>query len=105
MKRKTIPWIAAALGFAALIAYGLMPHPVEVDFGTLTRGTLTVTVNEDGETRIREPYLISAPLAGRLMRVELEPGDPIAREQVIAAIDPGEPGCSTPGAKRRPRPA
>lgn len=92
MKRKTFVWIAVVLGFIALIAYGLRPRPVEVDYGVVERGTLTVTVDEDGETRIRDPYLISAPLAGRLMRVELEPGDPIARDQILAAIDPGEPG-------------
>ena len=62
---------------------------------------MVVTVNEDGETRIREPYLISAPLSGRLMRVELEPGDAIKKDQIIAAIDPANPACSTPDPKPR----
>ncbi|MCB1228885.1 MAG: HlyD family efflux transporter periplasmic adaptor subunit [Verrucomicrobiae bacterium] len=92
MKRKTIYWIIAVVIVAALVLIGLRPKTVEVDFGSVSRGTLVVTVNEDGETRIREPYLISAPLAGRLLRVELEPGDPIDKDEVLAAIDPSVPG-------------
>lgn len=92
MKRKTIFWTIAVAIVAALVYLGIRPKPVEVDFGTVVRGPLVVTVNEDGETRIREPYLISAPLAGRLLRVKLEPGDSIKKDDVLAAIDPGEPG-------------
>lgn len=89
---KRARWIALAGGFLVLVWFGFRPHPVEVDLAVVTRGTLEVTVDEDGETRIREPYLISAPLDGRLVRVELEPGDLISKGQVLAAIDPGEPG-------------
>ena len=92
MKRKTMFWLVAIGVLALFVFFGMKPKPVAVDFGKVSRGSLVVTVNEDGETRIREPYLISAPLAGRLLRVELEPGDPLASDQVLAAIDPGEPG-------------
>lgn len=90
--QKRIRWIAAAIVFVLLAWLGFRPKPVEVDLHEITSGLLEVTVDEDGETRIREPYLISAPLGGRLIRVELEPGDTISKGQVIAAIDPGEPG-------------
>lgn len=89
---KRLRWIVAIVILTILVWLGMRPKPVEVDLATISRGPIEVTVDEDGETRIRDPYLISAPLAGRLVRVELEPGDPIARNQVIAAIDPGEPG-------------
>jgi HlyD family secretion protein len=89
---KRLRWIVAVVILTILVWLGMRPKPVEVDLATISRGPIEVTVDEDGETRIRDPYLISAPLAGRLVRVELEPGDPIARNQVIAAIDPGEPG-------------
>jgi HlyD family secretion protein len=92
MKARKLIWIAAAAAAGALIFAGLRDQPVEVDLGMIARGPLLVTVNEDGETRIRDPYLISAPLAGRLLRIELEPGDAIAKGDTIAAIDPGEPG-------------
>lgn len=89
---KRLRWIVAIVILTILVWLGMRPKPVEVDLATISRGPIEVTVDEDGETRIRDPYLISAPLAGRLVRVELEPGDTIARNQVIAAIDPGEPG-------------
>lgn len=87
-------WLRAILGCAALalVWYGFQPRPVEVDVATVSRGTFEITVDEDGEARIRDPYLISAPLSGRLVRVELEPGDLVTQGQVIASIDPGEPG-------------
>jgi HlyD family secretion protein len=94
MRRSVRLWLRLALagGVVALAWLGMRPRPVEVDAATVTRGPFELTVEEDGETRIRDPYLISAPLSGRLERVELEPGDPISEGQVIASIDPGEPG-------------
>lgn len=92
MKPKSLLWTAAALGAGALVYAGLRERPAEVDLRTVSRGPLVVTVNEDGETRIRDPYLISAPLAGRLLRIELEPGDEVRKDEPLATIDPGEPG-------------
>jgi HlyD family secretion protein len=91
MKPRKLLWLAALFAAGALVYSGLRSKPVEVDLGDIARGPLLVTVNEDGVTRIRDPYLISAPLAGRLLRVELEPGDTIAKGDTVAAIDPGEP--------------
>ena len=90
-RRKTL-WIAAILALAGLAAWKVRPQPTEADLAEVVTGPLAVTVDEDGETRIREPYLISAPLTGRLLRVELEPGDTIRRGDTLAVIDPGEPG-------------
>lgn len=89
---KMIRWLLTFFLIGMLLWAGFRPRPVEVDVAPVSQGTLQVTVDEDGETRIREPYLISAPLAGRLMRVELEPGDSISKDQIIASIDPGAPG-------------
>lgn len=83
---------AVVLAVVALLWIGLRPRAVEIDAGTVSRGTFELSVEEDGETRIRDPYLISAPLFGRLLRIELEPGDLVSEGQVIAMIDPGEPG-------------
>ena len=55
-----------------------MPSPVPADFATVQRGSLQVTVDEEGETRVRDRYVISAPVAGRMLRIELEPGDPVS---------------------------
>lgn len=72
-------------GIAGAIVYGFLPKPVPVDVARVTRGTLSVTVNEDGKTRLHDRYVISAPLAGRLHRIKVRPGDliavPVAPEQ------------------------
>ena len=65
MKRfvTKLPWLIAFAALVALVAYGLWPKPVPVELVKVIRGSLDVTVNDDGETRIREKYIISAPLA------------------------------------------
>jgi HlyD family secretion protein len=53
---------------------------------------MRVTVDEEGKTRVMERYLVSAPLSGRLRRIDLEPGDPVrAGQTVLASIDPADP--------------
>jgi HlyD family secretion protein len=81
----------AAVGLITLLL-ALRPAPVEVDVASVSRGRLTVTLDEEGETRVRERYVVSAPVAGRLRRIELEPGDPVqARTTVLATFVPGDP--------------
>ena len=79
-------------GVVGAIVYGLIPAPVEVDLATVGKGAIRVTVDQDGKTRIREKYVVSAPLAGRLLRIELEPGDEVkAGETLLASIEPRDP--------------
>jgi HlyD family secretion protein len=52
------------------------------------RGPLQVTIDQEGETRVHDRFIISAPVPGRLMRVDLEDGDPVRLNQVVARIDP-----------------
>ena len=76
----------------AAIGWSFLPQPLGVDMATIQRGPLQVTVDEDGKTRIKEPYVVSAPLAGRLQRIVLEPGDAIERgHTVLARIEPQAP--------------
>ncbi len=70
---------------AALLAVALWPRTVEVDVATVARGPMQVTVDDEGETRVRERFAVTAPVAGRLERVELEPGDPVVRGQTVLA--------------------
>ncbi|MEW6591498.1 MAG: efflux RND transporter periplasmic adaptor subunit [Pseudomonadota bacterium] len=80
------------LGVAALVAAGLaigfMPRAVPVDVAEATRAPLAVTVEEEGKTRVRERYLVSAPVAGFVRRSTLKAGDAVAAGQVIAVIEP-----------------
>ncbi len=62
---------------AALGAWALRPEALDVETAVASRGPLRVTLDEDGETRVHDRYLVSAPVAGRVLRVALEPGDPV----------------------------
>ncbi len=80
-------------GVGALVIFGLsyafVPVPELVDLATIAPGELLVTVDEDGKTRIRERYIVSAPLSGRLLRIDLDPGDEVqAGETLLATIEP-----------------
>ena len=77
---------------AGLLAYSFWPRPIEVDVAQASRGSLRVTVDEDGKTRIKERYVVSAPLAGRLQRISLRAGDAVtAGKTLLAVIEPGDP--------------
>lgn len=91
---------AVGLGVVGMIVYALLPKPVGVDLGAVERGRLLVTVDEDGRTRIKEQYVVSAPLSGRLLRIGLDVGDAVvAGETVIARIQPTDPELLDPRAQ------
>ena len=54
---------------AAAIGYAFWPQPLAVELAAVVRDRLTVTVDEDGKTRVKERYVVSAPLAGQLLRI------------------------------------
>ncbi len=74
---KRLLWLCVLAGIVAAVGYGFMPKPFPVDTARVTRGSLTVTVSEDGKTRVRDRYVISSPLAGRLHRIKVRAGDPV----------------------------
>ena len=75
-----------------LLAWAFWPRPEPVDMATVERAPLVVTLDEEGETRVRDRFVVSAPLAGRVLRIELEPGDPVmAGETVLATFQPQTP--------------
>ncbi len=76
------------LGVIALIVMAMMPKPVLVEVGRVTRGPMNVTVDEDGQTRVRQRYVITAPVAGHLERIALRAGDEVEVGQVLARVTP-----------------
>ena len=78
--------LVGLLMVAALLGVALWPHPTVVDVATTTRGPLLVTVDEEGVTRVRERFIVSSPVAGRVLRIELEPGDRVTRGQPVAVV-------------------
>ncbi len=84
--------IVAALGLVgAGLGLAFWPRAVLVDIGTVERGELTLTIDEEGRTRVREAFLVSTPVNGRLLRVEVHPGDPVDRRTVVARMRPANP--------------
>ncbi len=88
---KHWPWLAAIVAAAALLAWAFAPRAVEVDVAPVVRGPFEKTVDEDGKTRVRERYVVSAPLAGRLLRVALKAGDNVERGTLVATLVPAAP--------------
>lgn len=97
VRRILLVLLAAAIVVALI--WALQPRPVAVDTSVATRGPMAVTVDEEGVTRIAERYVLSSPLAGRLRRIALDPGDPVrAGETVVAIIEPADPDLLDPRA-------
>ena len=90
--RRLLFWSVPALLVAGALVLAFRAQPVVVDIASVSRGPLTVTVDEDGETRIRDVYAVSSPVRGRALRIEIEEGDPVfAGETVVAEIEPMDP--------------
>ncbi len=91
-RRGWIKWVAGGAVVAVLAYLAFAPQPLIVDTATIGRDTLNVTVTAEGRTRIRDIFTISAPVNGRVLRVTLDPGDPVvAGETVVAIFEPVEP--------------
>lgn len=83
--------ILAVILIAVAIGWTLWPKPVPVETTTIGRGDLTISVEEEGTARISEVFRVTAPVAGKLVRVELHAGDPVQLGQVVATIEPVAP--------------
>jgi HlyD family secretion protein len=94
-KSKTPRWVVPAAVVAVLlglVAVMVIPRAVEVEEAAVTRGQIVVTVDHEGRTRVRDRFVVSAPVAGRVLRIDLEPGDPVvAASTVLATFEPATP--------------
>ena len=97
--RAKIGMLATAAVVAAGLAYGFMPRAVPVDVAEVKRAPLAVTVEEEGKTRVRERYTVSAPVAGFVRRIGLKAGDAVAAGQAIAVIEPARAAALDPRAR------
>lgn len=90
MKMTKRRWGVAvtATAIVAAAAWALVPKPVAVDVAPVSRGPLEVSIAEDGITRIRERYEVAAPVAGRLLRVEVHAGDQIESDTPLVRLEP-----------------
>jgi HlyD family secretion protein len=89
--------IVAVLVIAGIVAVAMWPQALAVDVANAHTGPMQVTIDEDGATRVRQRFVIHAPVAGRLARIELEPGDRVTRNAtVLASIAPVQPALIDP---------
>jgi HlyD family secretion protein len=89
LKNKRL--LASIAVVAAIVAMAMWPQSMEVTLVRAERGPMQVTVDEDGETRVRDKFLVTAPVSGRVQRIEIEPGDMVVRGQtVLTRITPGD---------------
>lgn len=94
---KRIRLVIAVLVLAAIVTAAMWPEAVTVDVATAAIAPMLVSIDEDGETRVRQRFVISAPVAGRVDRIDLEPGDRVVRETtVLARIAPVQPSLLDP---------
>jgi HlyD family secretion protein len=95
LTHRQIRWLIV-IAFAVVTAAGLVflvwPRPLDVDAATVRTGPLAETVSDQGVARVREAYVVSAPVTGRLERLALEVGDRVvANHTVVAHIRPTAP--------------
>ncbi len=88
MDKKKLGYTAAGLLALGLLAWAAWPAPLQVETATLARGDFVRELVEDAQTRVRERYTVSAPLAGQLVRPVLKAGDTVQAGQVVADIRP-----------------
>ncbi len=89
--RRWIPYLGAVL-LVGLIVAGLWPRPVPVEMARVTVGPMRASVNEEGKTRIKQRYVVSAPVGGQLRRIPFKAGAEVrGDETVVAVIDPLSP--------------
>ena len=83
----------------ALLVWALLPRPLEVEVGSVTQGRFERAIEEEGKTRLRERYLVSSPVSGRLARLDLKQGDAINLGATVATLWPADP--SLPDSRTR----
>jgi HlyD family secretion protein len=90
--RRILGWSIVGAALAAAIGWSFLPQPELVDLERVTRGPFQVTVQDEARSRVRDAYVVSAPVAGRLLRVPNYAGDDVvAGQTVVAQLEPSEP--------------
>src|SRR5205814_2301392 len=83
--RRWTPLIGA-LVLVGLIVAGLWPRAVSVEVAPVSRGPLVVTVDEEGMTRVKNRYVIFAPVAGQLRRIDWKAGAVVEAGKTVLAV-------------------
>jgi HlyD family secretion protein len=84
-------WLGAGIVVALLLVWLAWPRPMSVEVAIIDRGIVRSEAVDEARTRIHDVFVVAAPVAGELQRIELEPGDAVERGQVVASILPADP--------------
>ncbi len=99
---RTLGILIVCLVILATLVFAFWPEPAPVDLAAVTRGPMMVTIDEEGETRVRDVYVVSAPLTGRVDRIEAQSGDPVvAGQTILASMQETDPSFLDLRARRR----
>src|SRR5690242_10909872 len=90
MKRslKLLLYAAAAIAAAGIIYLAVRSAPIGVEIGLVQSGPMQVVVEEQGETRSHDRFVVAAPVAGRLLRILSHDGDSVAANDIVATLAP-----------------
>jgi hypothetical protein len=101
VKRKRVLTWMLGMGVVGIVGWLLWPGGARVEVGVVGRGGMEVVVAAEGRTRVKDRYVVSAPLAGRLGRIGLKPGDRVEAGRTVLAGTGGNAGriaeCAEPG--------
>jgi HlyD family secretion protein len=99
ISRRRALQIGGAVLLLALLVYAFMPDPVPVQTAAVTRGPLEVIVEEEGETRLDDRFVVTAPVAAFARRITLEVGDRVQAGDVLVRFEPPRSGILDPRAQ------
>lgn len=103
-ERKQILYAVTGLLLAAAVLYFgvLRTDAIRVETGTVSRGELIASIDAEGKTRYHERYSVTAPISGKMFRIQLHEGDRVPKGYVLTRIDPSPPRPLDPS--RTPEP-
>jgi HlyD family secretion protein len=102
--KRILIWTLLGTLLLGSLIWAFSPRPVPVDLVTLEPGSLTVTIDDEGETRVQDIFVLSAPISGRALRIDAEAGDQvIAKQTLLAEIEPIDPTLLDPRSEAQAR--
>lgn len=87
-RARLVLWLAVLLVMGAAAAWAFRPQPVPVTVARVTRGMLASTVSGEGRVRVKDLFVVAAPVDGRLERVTAKPGDAVNVDDVVVRVAP-----------------
>ncbi len=94
--RKRVGLLVTAAAIVAAVVYGFVPRPLPVETAVVREAPMRVIIEEEGETAVQEHYTVYSPVGGYARRIELQPGDELARGQALVYLEPSRSAALDP---------